>query len=87
MNRLFCSGVAFVVLLLSGVEDCSGGTTGFHRETSLDELKGIDSLVSTGLPLFSHGFFIATGNKMKRDLIFCIKILLALTLSFQLLFT
>jgi len=45
MNRLLCSGLVFMVFVLSGVQDCSGETSGFHRETSLDELKGIDSLV------------------------------------------
>jgi len=33
-----------------------------NRETSFDDLKTIDGLVSSGLPLFSNGFFIETGK-------------------------
>jgi hypothetical protein len=56
--------VLVVVLCLAGLLKGSfAGTGTFHRQTELDQLKSIDSLASTGLPLFTNGFFISTGKQ------------------------
>lgn len=55
----------FVVLsvftIVCTVQVTHGGTVALqHRDTTLDELKSIDSYVSSALPVLHDGFFIGT---------------------------
>jgi hypothetical protein len=59
------SFLCFVLVVLFG-QSCAGTSSAYHhRTTSLAELKEIDSYVSSGLPLFDHGFFVSTGKYVK----------------------
>ncbi|ODM97668.1 hypothetical protein Ocin01_09020 [Orchesella cincta] len=56
--------LVFTVLVVSIILDvCDAGAIAFpHRDTGLDELKSIDSYVSSALPVLRDGFFIGTSR-------------------------
>jgi len=66
-SPLLLSGVIFSLLVLCAAQNVvrtvnGDGSQSFHRETSLEELQKIDGIVASGLPVFSGGFFVPTGN-------------------------
>lgn len=55
---VICSVFIVIVVIIPGIR---AGTVAFqNRDTTLDDLKSIDSYVSGAIPVLQDGFFIGT---------------------------